>query len=447
MSKLIKVFTTTLLLVTLGGSVSAQPHTSLREGDKLDGIAAVVGKYPILSSSVDAQVLMIVAQSGKGYPSQDTIARIRKQVLQAEIDNKVLVVRAEQDTTIFTNESEIDERIEQQLKQYERKYGSRAEMERVFGKKVAEISSSPELRERARESILIEKLKGSHFSRALVISKRDVQDFYALYKDSLPRVGSQVELATIVKLVKPDPLQKEKLKAFARSLVDSLRNGASFSDYAARYSQHSTAKSGGDLGGPYPRGTFISDFESPAFKLKPSEISDPVETDEGIHIIKLIEKKGEEIRVAQILLKSSPSRQNEDSVFALIQSIQTRIKNGEDFSRMAIEYSDDQDTKVGGGVLGKVRVEELGPEQRGVIDSMSVGDVSRPVKIAYSPTVIGFQIVKLLARIEPHIPSPETDYRDIETLSTQWKMAKEFEKFVNESRKNVFVEVRNPSEH
>ncbi len=431
-----------LFALTLAATpLFAQP-TKLHDGDKVDAIVAVVGKYPILRSTIDAQLILAQQQSGKMTSSADTIAKLRDQILQSEIDQKVLLVRAESDSTITASEAEVDERLNDRIKQYERQFGSRAEMEKAFGKTVAEINSSPELRDKARESILIEKIRGTRFSKPPVISKRDVQQFFSEYKDSLPRITAQVELATIVKLIKPDPMQKEQIKNFAKSLVDSLRNGADFKVFAARYSQHSTAKSGGDLGGPYPRGTFVPEFEAAAFKLRAGEVSDPVETDQGIHIIKLIERKGEEIKVAQILLKPVASRTDEDSILFIIQSLQTRAKGGEDFGRLARENSDDQETKVNGGILGRVRIEELGPEQRAVIDSMQIGDISRPVKIAYSRTLTGFQIVKLLSRIEPHQPSIDKDYRDLEALTMQWKVAKEFQKFIAESRKNVYVEIR-----
>ena len=425
-------------------SLFAQPK-QIHDGDKLDAIIAVVGKYPILKSTIEAQLQLVLIQSGKTGTSADTIAKLREQILQSEIDQKVLLVRAEADSTISVSENEVDERLDERIRQYERQFGSRAEMEKAFGKTVSEINSSPELRDRARESIMIEKVRGSKFSHAPLVTKRDMEEFFAAYKDSLPRVSAQVELATIVKLIKPDPQQKLKMKTFAKSLVDSIRNGSSFSELAARYSQHSTAKTGGDLGGPYPRGTFLPDFESAAFKLKSGEISDPIETEQGIHIIKLLERKGEEIRVAQILLKPVVSKGNEDSILFLIESLRTRAKSGEDFARLATEYSDDAESKNNGGTLGRVRLEELGAEQHAVIDSMVIGDISRPVKIAYSRTLTGFQIVKLIARIEPHQPSLKTDYRDLEALAMQWKMGKEMQKFVADSRKNVYIEIRDPA--
>ncbi len=425
-----------------GSAVFAQPHT-LREGDQVDGVAAVVGKHPILKSNIDAQLQLALIQSGRnGSMPTDSVAIIRKQILQSEIDQKVLLVKAEQDSNIAVSETEIDDQLGERIKTYERQFGSRAEMEKAFGKSVAEIQASPDLRERAREQIYIEKLRGSRFSKPPVVSRRDVQEFYLAYKDSLPSVGEQVELATLVRLIKARAGEDVRIKALAKKLVDSLRNGADFADFAKRYSLHSTAANGGDLGGPYPRGTFIADFEAAAFKLKVGEISDPVETDQGTHIIKLLERKGEEIRVAQILLKASASGEDDDNARRSILQIRDSILNGADFNRMARQQSDDQETRENGGYLGKINLAELGPEQRGVIDSMKVDEVSRAMKISFSKTVTGYQIVKLLRRITSHKPTVETDYKELEYAATQWKQLKTFQKFVADARKEVYVEIR-----
>jgi peptidyl-prolyl cis-trans isomerase SurA len=290
--------------------------------------------------------------------------------------------------------------------------------------------------------LLVEKLRQEKFSKPPVVSRHDIQEFYSQYKDSLPSVGEQVELSTIVGLIKARPDEQTRIKALAKKLVDSLQHGADFADFAKRYSQHSTASTGGDLGGPYPRGTFIADFEAAAFKLKPGEISDPVETDQGIHIIKVIERRGEEIHVAQILLKATASQDDEDSVKRRVIALRDSALNGADFARLAREYSDDRETKENGGYLGKVNLSELGPEQRSVLDSMQVGDVSRPIKISFSKTMTGFQIVKLIRRVPSHKPTVEGDYRELEYAATQWKQMKTFQQFVADARKDVYVDVR-----
>src|ERR1051325_8170379 len=109
------------LLFFFSVSVHSLFAQRFRDGDKIDGIAAVVGKYAILKLNIDIQVQAYLAQSSKPTTSPDTIAKLRDQILQNEIDQKVLLVRAEQDSTIIPpTEAEIDERLNDRIKQYER---------------------------------------------------------------------------------------------------------------------------------------------------------------------------------------------------------------------------------------------------------------------------------------------------------------------------------------
>jgi peptidyl-prolyl cis-trans isomerase SurA len=414
-------------------------YSQVREGQKLDAVVAVVGKYPIFRSSIDGQIALYQLQRNVTQLPSGELEQLREQFLQSEIDQKVLLVRAEQDSLTVTEE-EIDERINEQIKVYERQAGSLEVLEKQLGKSVQELKSSPDFRDRAREAILIEKLRYSKFTGAQDISRHDVETFYNLYRDSLPSIGDQVELASIIKYIKPQADQEKRVKDFAKKLIDSLRNGADFTTFAARYSQHSTASSGGDLGGPYPRGTFVPEFEAAAFKLKPGEISDVVQTEQGYHIIKLLDRKGEEIRLAQILLKAGTSKTEEDSIYRVMQQLRSRIMAGEDFAKVAQAESDDAETRSTGGSLGRVRLEELAPGQKNVVDSLEVGAVSEPVKIALSKTLTGYQIIKLISKVSSHSPTLSTDYREIEYAAKQWKFAADFQKFIAESRNSVYVD-------
>jgi peptidyl-prolyl cis-trans isomerase SurA len=274
------------------------------------------------------------------------------------------------------------------------------------------------------------------------VSKYEVEEFYKIYRDSLPEVAPQVELSTIVIYVRPKPDQKERVKVLGQKIIDSLRAGADFSVFAQRYSQHSTATFGGDLGGPYPRGTFLPDFESAAFLLHEGEVSNLVETEQGLHIIKLLERKGEEIQVAQILLKPNASKQEEDSVKNLLNSLREEILKGTSFAKLAGEYSDDGETKNSGGNLGRVRLQELSPEQKSLIESMNVGDISKPSRISLSKNLFGFQIIKFISKVPAHKPTIEADYKDIEATAKQWKQMRDFHKFVAESRKQVYIDIK-----
>lgn len=421
-------------------STAAQVR-ELREGDRLDGVVAIVGKYPIFQSSIDAQVELMRFQQGMRGLSIAEVSALRKSILESEIDQKVLVVRAEQDS-ISVSDDEIDDRIDEQIKMFERQAGGRENLEKQLGKSVSEIKSSADYRDRAKESILIEKLRMSKLSANSSVTRHDVEMFYREYKDSLPEVAQQVELATIVLYVRPKDDQKEKIRRLGKQLIDSLRAGGDFAAFARRHSEHATASAGGDLGGPYPRGTFLPDFESAAFALKDNEVSNLIETDQGFHIIKLLERKGEEIRVAQILLKPNATKQEDDSVKNIIDSLRNELLRGANFSVLASKYSDDGETKHLGGDLGRVRLQELSPEQKSLVETMNVGDISKPTRISLSKNLFGYQIIKLVAKVPAHKPTIEDDYKDLETTAKQWKQMKDFQKFVSDSRKQVFIDVK-----
>jgi peptidyl-prolyl cis-trans isomerase SurA len=422
----------------------AQPVT-LHEGDKLDAVVAIVGKRPIYKSSIDAQVQLVAMQ--RNVPlSADSLRALRQQILQSEIDHKVLLAQADKDSVVVTDQ-EVDERLDQQVKMWVQRLGSEAAVEKQLGKSVTELKLSPELRDRTREQILEEKERQRVAPASATVSRQDVQEFYNVYKDSLPSVGPQVELATIVKLAKPLTNQRERSRAFAESLLDSLHHGADFADLAKRYSEDPSAASGGELGSYFPRGAFVPAFEEAAFKLQPGQVSDVVETDQGFHIIKLIERRGEEIRVAQILVKPTVNALDKQAVRDSLEIIRQRALVGEDFGKLASEFSDDPETKTFGGALGRIRLEDLGTEQRSVVDSLKPGEISAPIQIAYPNGRTGFQIVKLVRQIPSHNVNLQEDYRDLEATAGQWKQMRDFQRWLSNARKSVYVDIRDLAQY
>ncbi len=436
----------TIAIILLVAHVAAAQMEPPKDGATLDAVVAVVGKYPIFKSSIDAQAQLFILQRGVTNVNADTMMVLRKQVLESEINQKLLLAKADEDSVTVT-EQEVDNQLNDLVKGYITRFGSEAEVERQFGHTIAELKASPDLRERTRENLIVQQERYKVLPPATSISRQDVERFYQIYKDSLPTVSAEVELATIVKLVKPLPDQKERSRAFAKALVDSLRNGADFALLAKRYSQDLTASSGGDLGVFYPRGTFLPAFEEAAFKLKPGEISDVVETTQGFHIIKLIERRGEEVHVAQILIKPTINAMDEAAVRDSLLALRDSAIHGADFATLAQNHSDDAETRSFGGVLGRIRMEDLAPEQQAVIDSLKEGDISDPVHIAYSADRVGFQIVKLIRRIPAHPVSLDQDYRELEAAALQWKQSQDLTRWLAHARSTVYVDVRDLSSY
>ncbi|HET6513152.1 MAG TPA: peptidylprolyl isomerase [Candidatus Kapabacteria bacterium] len=434
----------TVLLVALGFALVSDANAQFRkaqEGDKIEAVVAIVGKHPIFKSSIDAQLQLFLLQRGITNAPKDSLMALRRRILQQEIDQKVLIAKADQDS-IIVSEAMVDDRIEQQIRMYINQFGSEAAVEQQFGRTIGELRIAPELRERARESLIIEEVRRANVAMLQSVPREDVEEFFRIYRDSLPEVSGQVEIASIVMLVKPQGDQRERSLALATSLLDSIRRGSDFAELARRYSQDATATRGGDFGDYFPRGTFVAEFEEAAFKLQDGQVSEIVETDRGFHIIKMIGRRGEEVRLAQILIRPSATAQDEEIVKNELIRIREKAMQGEDFGKLAEQFSHDDESKAQGGYLGRVRTEELSPEQRSIIDSLQPGNVSMPLRIAYQNGPRGYQIVKLLRRVPPHRVSLEEDYRELEATAIQWRAAKDMQAFLDRARKSVYVEVR-----
>ncbi|HEX5315260.1 MAG TPA: peptidylprolyl isomerase [Candidatus Kapabacteria bacterium] len=435
-------FILTAFLSTLGRSQVAAP----KDGQSLDAVVAVVGNHPIFKSSIDAQVSLALMQRGSASISPDTLMAIRKQVLETEIDQKLLLAQADVDS-VTVSEQEIDDQLDQIIKNYVARFGSQAAVEQAFGKTIAELKASPDLRARTKENLIVERERYKVVPPVTGVSRNDVETFFRLYQDSLPPIGEEVELATIVKLVKPHADQKEHARMTADAILDSLHQGADFALMAKRYSQDETASAGGDLGGFYPRGTFLPAFEEAAFKLKPGEISGVVETSQGFHIIKLLERRGEDIHVAQILIKPTVNAMDEAVVRDSLLALRDSALHGADFAKLAETHSDDPETRPFGGSLGKIPLDNLGPEQRGVIDSLNTGEISQPIHISYSENRTGYQIVKLIRKIPAHKISLDQDYHELEAATLQWKQSQDLQRWLATARRTIYVDVHDLSSY
>ena len=218
---------TLLVLLLLTGIARAQFATTLHEGDKLDAVVGIVGKYPIYKSTIDGKLQLLLFQHQIASLPDDSLMILRKQILQSEIDEKVLLAKADQDS-LTVSESEVDDRIDQQIKMIVRQLGSTDAVEKQFGKSIPELKASPEYRDNFRQGILAEKEREKAVPNTTTISRHDVAEFFRQYQDSLPQVTEQVQLATIILYVKAQTNQKERAHAFAESLGDSLKQGADF---------------------------------------------------------------------------------------------------------------------------------------------------------------------------------------------------------------------------
>jgi peptidyl-prolyl cis-trans isomerase SurA len=402
----------------------------------IDGVAAVVGNEVILMSDV-MQQLSLYARQNRGVNPQDP--EVQRQVLNAIIDEKLVLTRAREDSIVITDD-ELNRAVDRQIETIVAKLGSEKRAEETYGMSMARIRQ--ESREIIRQQFLAERERQRRFAD-LKLTESDLESFYQAYKDSIPQVPEQVELQSIVLLAKPSAEAKKATFDLARSIIDSLKHGGDFADFARRYSiDPGSASAGGDLGF-VEKGKFVKSFEDAAAKLGPNDISDPVESEYGIHIIQVLERRGDATHSRHILLPITQSDAERDSMVAKLADLRRRALNGENFADLARKYSEDEDSRGLGGSLGKIPVDQLPPDTKPKMDTMKEGDITEPQQVAISPTEQGYQIIRLVRRIPPHKLDPQEDRAQLERVAQLYKQNEEYGKWIAELRKDIYWEIKN----
>jgi len=401
-----------------------------------EGIVAVVGKEIILKSEIEQYVYNYAVQNKINIQSNKQLFDdLVKQTLDRLVEQKLLLAKAEEDT-LTVDDALLDDRVEQRVRYLVEQVGSESELEKVFGSPIKKIRK--DTRKVLKEQLLVEQARSIKF-RAMKVSRREVEQFYKQYQDSLPTLQEAVDISHILKIIKPSDEALAAAYEKSSNLLEQIKQGADFAELAEKHSDDkASARRGGDLG-LINRGDFVTEFETAAFNLRDGELSDIVQTQFGFHIIKMIERRGEKIRTRHILIQVLPTENDEERVISELQELRNRALNNESFSDLALEFSDDENVQKDKGHLGTFETEKLIiPEFKTIVKNLKSGDISEPFK-----TEFGYHIVLLDDRLSERRISLENDWAKIEEISLNFKMEKEYKSWIEELKRNVPIDIRN----
>ncbi|MCX7929527.1 MAG: peptidylprolyl isomerase [Chlorobi bacterium] len=424
------------LLVAIAVIVGAlAQQLSLREGQVLDRIEAVAAGEPILKSEVDAQLLLL-AQQNPSIALNDPA--LRRRVLDALINDRLMYVQAQVDS-ITVSDEEVNVQLEQTLQQLIRQVGSEERLENVYQMPMWKIRRDG--REEIRKRLLTERYRMLKLGEVKV-TPREVEEFYNQYRDSLPVIGKQYELYHIVQYATPTQDAKQMAFTRAKAIRDSLLQGMDFCAAASMYSDDQYTRADcGDLGTRNCT-DFVQEFCSACKKLHIGEISMPIETPFGFHIIQMLERTIEQIHVRHILINVPRGQAELDRVRAELEQLRQRILSGHiTFEDAARQYSGEDDTRGFGGALGKLAVASLEPSLAKMLDSLANGDITQPLPYTTNPTKQGYHIIWKKRTIEPHTPTLETDYKELENFAISIKQQQLYDRLVVTLRERLHWEI------
>ncbi|MDD8017256.1 MAG: peptidylprolyl isomerase [Bacteroidota bacterium] len=398
----------------------------------LDKIVAVVDREIITASDLNFSVQQIALQNKMDPTSKE----LRDRVLEGMINEKLVLAQAVEDSVTVTEE-EVGERLEQQVNRLVYQAGSQEKLEELYGMNVNRMKRDFQFRELIRKQMLVQKIQQQR-QASTTVSRREVEDFFTTYKDSIPKVPEEFELSHIYIAPKADSTALNKIYTKALAIAESIKAGGIFADFAKRYSSDGSASLGGDLGFAR-RGSFVKEFEEVAFSLDQGQISKPVKTQFGYHIIQMVERRGDAVHTRHILFPIEMSKANDDSVVALLQQIRTRAVAGESFGVLARKYSEDNDTKDIGGDLGKAATDQLDPSYLDFVTSAKAGAISEPRKITVG-NKYGYHIILVRSVSPEHMINLQDDYKRLEQLALQFKMTNNYQAWVDKLRKTIYWE-------
>ena len=312
----------------------------------VDKIVTIVGKEIIMKSDIEKSYSDYASQ----YYVVDNEDEIKCNILEQKIIAKLMVHQALLDSVIITDqqvEDQLNARISYLLQQIG---GDVRIIEEYYKKSIDQIKK--DMRVLMREQMIIDEIERS-LTENITITPTEIKNFFdKIPYDSLPTVEATYEFGHIVKI---PPISEEEIAEIKERLLtfrERILRGEKFSMLARLYSDDpGSASKGGELGF-FERGTLYPEFEAAAFKLKSGEISNVVQTKAGYHIIQMIERKGDRINVAHILLQPKPSPDQQVAYINYLDSIRSLIITQKlTFSDAAFKYSDDMNKNSGGWVV------------------------------------------------------------------------------------------------
>jgi peptidyl-prolyl cis-trans isomerase SurA len=314
-----------------------------------------VGTRPILASQIEEEMVQQQAQ-GQPLPTDSAgLATLRRQILDRLIELEILVQQAERDTSIKVTDQEVLDQVEQTYQNVKKQFPSENDFrDQIRQARFGSVEEwrrwlADEQRRQLYAQRLIEAQRQKGKLKPIPPTEAQMREFWQQNKDQQPKRPATVSFREIV--IKPVPDSAARVRAYQRaeSLVVQLRHGADFATVAKRFSNDSaSAAQGGELGW-FRRGVMVKEFEDVAFRSRPGEISEPVETPFGFHIINVERTQPAEILARHILITPEISQQQIAKARHLADSLHDVLARGTvtiSFDSLAKLYADPLEAKL-----------------------------------------------------------------------------------------------------
>ena len=196
------------------------------------------------------------------------------------------------------------------------------------------------------------------------------------------------------------------------------------------------------------RNQLVPEFSAVAFKLQPGEISEIVESPFGFHLIQMLEKKGNLIHARHILMIPEIYPSDMKVAKERADSIKKVIKTGVNFNKLASDLSDDEQSKINGGIVRNnqtggnyFEVEELDQNLYIQLQIMKKGDITQPELFNMLDNSRAYRIIYLMDKLDFHVANIESDYDRIKSAALAQKQEDELSKWINSHLHGTYIKL------
>lgn len=416
------------------------PVHARAERKLVDRVVAVVEDHAIFKSDIEQTLKQFLMQKGQVNPKPEEREELERQVLKELVDSKLVLAKA-QSLGIDVTFSEVEKAVERALAENMRALGGEAAFKRQLEAENLTMDGLRQLyREQLRNRMLVDRVLARELDRSSIkITDEDLRAAYEARKNELPSRPAVVHLRTVYLSLESSENAKAQAKARIEELRRRIMAGEDFAKVAREGSDDPSGKNGGALGSLKLSDLSDRAFADAAAALEIGEVSEPVLTAYGYHLIQVTgaDSTTGEVTLRHILVRVKPGDQDIKGVFARATKIHEALVAGAPFDSVAMRESDDPSSAPAGGDLGWLRVTDLPQFFQDVLAAMAPGDISQVLR---EPT--GFRIVQLLEREDARPYEFEEVREELRKLVEQQKMTAAYDKYLEGLRREFYVDIR-----
>jgi peptidyl-prolyl cis-trans isomerase SurA len=437
------LFLPVALLLGAAPPAAGQGSDSASAFQEIDRIAAVVGDSVIPMSRLEEELNVFRQQGGQVPEDPQERRELMRQVLDNIVNQQLILQAALRDTSIVVTEQEIQSAVDRAYREVREQFASELEFRRQL--ETSNFGTPEEYRrwlaDQKRTELmrdqLLQRMREQGDLTPLAPTEGELREFYEQSRGQQQRRPATVSFRQVVLRVEPDSAALDSARAVADSLVVELRDDADFAVAARRFSQDpGSREQGGELGW-VRRGNFVPQFEAMAFRLRPGQISEPVLTVFGYHIIEVQRAQAAEIQVRHILIRPALTEADREQARSSAEAVAQALIDGAPFDSLAEQYHD---------YFGQEQVvvedfprEQLPQNYRDALTGATEGDVIGPLLLDQGDGRPKYVVL----RVEEMRPEGEYSFEDLRdqmrnVLSEQNAMRR----FLESLRGATYVETR-----